>query len=87
MEALERIGITNICQLVAISDSEIELLTADVDGVMTPLIDGTKNLTRIFRNYVRHRNDMNDPINDAWTSITDDEFDAFRISGHYQESP
>jgi hypothetical protein len=86
MEALERIGITNIYELAAISDSDIELLKVDVDGVMTPLVDGAKDLPCIFRHYVRHRNDMNDPINDAWTSITDDDFYAFRISEHFRES-
>jgi hypothetical protein len=79
MNALEQSGINNIYTLVAITESEIQDLKADIDGVMTPLIDGTRSLPRIFRCLTRHRIETNDPINGNWTSITAEEFNEFRI--------
>jgi hypothetical protein len=79
MNALEQSGINNVYKLVAITESEIKDLKADVDGVMTPLNNGTRSLPRLFRYLTRHRIETNDPINENWTSITAEEFNEFRI--------
>jgi hypothetical protein len=84
MKALERSGITDIHKLVTITDAEIDNLQTNVTGVLTPLPDGLKSLPRIFRQYNEHRLRADYPINGGmWMSITDDDFNDFRIGEDY----
>ena len=84
--ALQQESIEDIFALVTIDDSNINGLTfedpSNADNHL-PIPKGDKNLVRIFRDYVIHRNTSGDPVNDNWTSVTQTDFDAFRINPAY----
>ena len=39
---------------------------------------------RIIQGYVAYRNDIKDPINNNWISITEDQINAYRVCNYHQ---
>ena len=82
--ALKHDSIDDIFGLITIDDVGIDGLTyedpSNTDNFL-PVPRGDKNLLRIFRDYVVHRNNSGDPINDGWTRmITQANFDTFCVN-------
>ena len=80
--ALQHEGFDDIFALITISDEDIDSLSyKDPSNASSfiPIPGGDKNLVRIFRHYVIHRNASGDLINDNWIGITQTDFDAFRV--------
>jgi hypothetical protein len=80
--ALDHFGIDDIADILTVDDAAIEGFTyLDPDPNITqphPL----KRL-RTFIHYVRYREEINDPIDNKWTSITQDMFNQFRCNVKY----
>ena len=80
-------GIEDIFGLASIDLSTInELHHTDASGQRVPVPKGDKSLVRIFRDYIVHCHNSGTPIDDQWTSITQDAFDAFRVDPIYLSS-
>ena len=85
-------GIQDIFALVTInkSDFDKDLYVNVDDGADQKISRGDQRLVQVFLDYVTFRNSSNNPIGDDWTSITQDDFDSYRISPDYaghQPSP
>ena len=85
IQGLNMLGIKNIHDLMTMDEASIGTLeykhtTADGTVVRRRVPKGKCNLVTILKHYERHRNNNGNPINNAWTSITQQQFDDFRIS-------
>ena len=78
--ALQQDNIEDIFALVTMDNTSIDSLTYNDPSNASsfiPVSQDDKNLVCIFRDYVIHRNNSGNPINDQWTSITQADFAAF----------
>jgi hypothetical protein len=86
-DALNHFGIDDIADILTLDDVAIEGLTyPDPDPNITqphPLKRGEIGLLRTFIHYVHYREEINDPIDNKWTSITQDMFNQFRCNVKY----
>jgi hypothetical protein len=82
--ALETWGYNDIYQLLTMSYDDINALTyPDASGNDIPLPFYSKVQIRILKAYHLHRDEQGDPIGDAWTSITTEEFNEFHVGPVY----
>jgi hypothetical protein len=87
-DALDRDGIEGIADFLNLTPNDVEELRRsekDEKGKETliPLIKGHKNLILVFFDYRQWRVNTCNPIGDDFGSITDKDFDAFRVSPDY----
>ena len=78
-QALLRIGVNNMRQLLAMKEEVIEALVK-ADG--TPFNPSDKNLIQLFQCYSTWRCDGNNRINGAWTDVTQEMFEDFCINDY-----
>ena len=81
--ALEHEGNNDLFSMMTIDDESIDDLkypdSAD-PSILVDVIRGDKGMLRLWREYVLHRESIGDPIGDNWLQVTQQQFDAFRIS-------
>ena len=81
--------ITSPHDLCVEDEKDIELFQYNTAAPTNPQVlallpRGNIGLLKAFKAYVAHQEALGTPIDDAsWTSITQDDFDAFRISAAY----
>ena len=77
-------GIKDILDLTTITLQIIYTVTYVPDpavlNVHANVLRGDKGLLRMFREFIIYRHNIGTPLIDDWTSITEDDFSAFRIS-------
>ena len=84
--ALFEEGIDDIFALSTLNENAIESLkykNKDNDDAVTPVRMADKMLLRCFLHFIINANMEGYPIGDDWSAITQEEFDAFRISPKY----
>ena len=84
-KALMKSGDTDIRDTISLSEADIDSLTYDKSDTETdvPLSRRDKVLLRIFKHYIIHRSSTGSPIGDDWLSITQEDFDRYRVSPDY----
>jgi hypothetical protein len=83
-------GIEDIFFLVTVDSGTIEGLTyVDPKDSTKHLAvsKGDKAKIRVFKDFITHRYNSGSPIADDWTSITQEEYDSFRITAPYISTP
>jgi hypothetical protein len=87
-KALKKSGIDDIGDILTLDDIGVESLTySDPNPKVTkvyPLKRGEIGCLRTFIHYVHYREEINDPIDNKWTSITQDEFNQFCCNIRYK---
>jgi hypothetical protein len=82
--ALAEADIDDVVDILTLDDATITSLTyADPDPNVTQphlLKRGEIGLLRTFLHFVHYREEINDPIDNKWTGITQDEFNHFRCT-------
>ena len=79
--AITHAGYSDIRDVVTISDTDIDLLQyPDANGDMKDVPKYQKTLLKIFKCFIGYRTASNNPIENNWLSITDEEFDTYRTS-------
>jgi len=79
-QALDRAGISEVFDLLILSQVDHDSLTfLDMEGLVTPLPLGLRNLLKVVRIYGPFCSAQGKPIED-WTEVSKGEFDAFRCS-------
>ena len=82
--ALTKDGRVDVRDAVNLRDLEIDKLTYDADdGSTQSLNGGNRGLLKAFSSFVYHRSTTGNPIEDAWKTITQAEFDDFRTGPDY----
>lgn len=84
--ALKGVGITDIYGLITITPQMIHGLTYEDPhhtGRVISVPRGSKNLILIFCDYIAHCHNTGNPIDDNWTSITQEQFDIFCLDPTY----
>jgi hypothetical protein len=85
--ALAETGIDDVDDILTLDAATITSLTyTDPDpNVTQPHLPkrGETGLLRTFLHFVHYREEINDPIDNKWTSITQDEFNRFRCNIKY----
>ena len=83
--ALEQNGLSSPHDIVSLNDVEFELLMYKPAGATEaiPLQKGHASCLKAFKALVVHKAATGNPIDDDWISITQDDFDKFRISPEY----
>jgi len=84
-KALEKSGDTNIRDMISLDETDIGSLTYDKSATETdlPLSRHDKALLHIFKCYILHCNLIGSPIGEDWLSITQEDFDKYRVSPDY----
>jgi len=84
-KALEKSGDTDIRDIISLDETDIGSLTYDKSATETdlPLSRHDKALLHIFKCYILHRNLIGSPIGEDWLSITQEDFDKYRVSPDY----
>ena len=84
MLSLTNALIDHISDLTSINANDIEDLKYPTsDGTLSKIGPGHRGMLRCFCAFVRYRYAQSLPIGDDWTGITQEEFDEFRTSSHY----
>jgi len=85
MNALRKSGDDDIRTMDSLNDMAIDSLTFDRSDIETdvPLPRSQKDLLHIFKHYVWHCYATENPIEDNWTSISADDFDAYHTGPDY----
>jgi hypothetical protein len=82
--ALKEDGIDDRFGLLSLTDTNINKLTYLYPDPSNPvqysLKKGEVGLIRAFIHFVHYCHETNNPINDQWLSLTQDEFDQFRTN-------
>ena len=84
--ALAEEGIDDIFALSTLTESAIDSLkykNKDNENALTPVKIADKMLLRCFLHFVINADMEGNPIGDNWNTITQEEFDSFRISPKY----
>jgi hypothetical protein len=85
--ALAKAGLDDIGDILAFDDAAIiDLKYPDPDPNVTqlhPIRRGEIGLLRTFIHFVHYREEISDPIDNKWTTITQDEFNQFRCNIKY----
>jgi hypothetical protein len=85
--AFKKGGIEDISSILKLTDLTVESLNySDPDPKITQaqyLKRGEIGLIRAFIHYVHYRQEINDPIDNQWLSITQEDFDQFRCNIKY----
>ena len=85
-KALKLDGIRNIDGILRLDDdlvADLQYMDTTTDPnnpSLRHLNKGDAGLLKTFIHYVYYRDEINDPIGDKWLSITQDEFDQFRVN-------
>ena len=87
--ALEIVKCTTIFDLVSMPPDVIDGLhysanTKDGKVLNVQVPQCFKAHIKIVQGYVAYRNDLEDPINNNWTAITEDQINAYRVSNYHQ---
>ena len=92
-QSLSYDGITHITDLIAMDKTHIDDLTymatvKDKQGSptkqRTDVPRGHKAHIRIFQGYVAYRQDINQPLQHDYTSITEDDLNEYKVSQHFK---
>ena len=93
--ALDRAEVRDISDFISLSYNDIQSLEfpeysddADTPTLIigyTPLGKAHKNRIIIMIDYYRYRAHIGNPIGDNWLSVTQEQYDEFRISPEYTE--
>jgi len=91
IQGLNAFGVVTTHDLLTMYKNDIDTLSYDetaTDGTVTRRMvpKGHCNLVSILKHYKQYRTHTGNPINDAWTTITQEEFDTFRISDEYMDA-
>jgi hypothetical protein len=84
--ALDEEGIDDIFQLVNLDETTINNLQytdSNNNNAVTKVKTGDKMLLKCFLSYIGVRHNEGNPIEDKWDTITQAEFDSFRIDPKY----
>ena len=81
-KSLANAMIDNVGDLGSLIETDIEDLTFVATAGQNPISigPGHQRILRAFIAYIRYRATQPDPIGDGWLSITQEEFDMYRIS-------
>ena len=83
-KALLKQNYNEINDFCTLTNAVIETLTYDVgDDHDITVTNGDKGMLVAFIDYIIHREQTGDPIGDAWTDITPEDFDGFRTNVSY----
>jgi hypothetical protein len=82
VQALAVDQIEDIEEFLSLPPRQIEALSVvdAITGAATPVRKPRRNLIHAFRQYLIHQEQIGDPIDENWTSITKEEFDSYRRS-------
>jgi hypothetical protein len=81
MRSLKDEGFLHVSDLTSLRETTIENLTyPEDDGTFSKLRQNQKGSLVAFCAFIKHRNDLSSPIGDDWTSITQEDYDNFRVS-------
>ena len=83
-KSLSEQHLTDIRDLMSYSFEQVQEFTyKDDTGASIPVPTHQLNLFRILQEYIVHRQTQGDPIGDDWTSITQEQFNEYRVSSDY----
>ena len=85
-QALERAGFDDIRDILILRDRDIDTLDYRDGTAVVPLQLVYRGKLRAFLAFVDHRMGSNTPSDDAWTKITPDKFDTYRMSPEYMST-
>ena len=85
-QAFGRAGFNDIRDILNIRNRDIDTLDYRDGTAFAPLQLGYCGKLRAFLAFVDHCMGSNAPIDDAWTEITPDEFDTYRMSLEYMST-
>ena len=84
-KALAHRGIKDIRDLILLDRADIDALEYEDDGTIHLVPLGYQVRLRAFMFFIEHRTLSGNPINLAWTAITQDEFDEYRVSPEFAD--